>query len=506
MAQLQLFVDLILQNRYQITRQLGRGGMGAVYEATDLATNHLVAIKQLLPIDPELQKAFRREATILSQIDHANLPRALDYFENETGLFLVMEFVPGQNLGELLTTRERIPFASHQVKRWAEELFRLLIFLHTQPLPIIHRDLKPANLKLTPQGHLALLDFGLAKELDPEDESITNICMFGYTPHYAPLEQIQGESTNTYSDIYALGATLYHLLTGVQPTDALKRANDILCKKRDPLPHLAHVVQGVPQSLASLVMKALSLAPSDRPRSASQMLQQLQAGIIAPSFRKAQDTFTQPNEQTSALEATYGYPDLAESTVITTQNHPNLNAPQGLTLVLSSAPPRPNRISVNFQPTRLHLAPHWSRPPQSNAPTASEIFTPRENSNHLQQLTARRPQYATTINALIILLCVTILTTVLYHPKVNPLRTSDPSATSISIKPDSHEHQEPHRNSARRALQTPALFIETNEEPPEITIEQFLRNELLKLENEKKKKARQQKRQTQKNQDSLTNL
>ena len=490
MAQLQLFVDLILHNRYQITRQIGRGGMGAVYEATDLATSNQVAIKQLLPIDPELQKAFKREATILSQLNHPNLPRALDYFENETGLFLVMEFMPGQNLGELLTTREGIPFASHQVKRWAEELLRLLIFLHTQPLPIIHRDLKPANLKLTPHGHLALLDFGLAKELDPEDDSTTNICIFGYTPHYAPLEQIQGESTNTYSDIYALGATLYHLLTGVRPADALKRANHLLCKKRDPLPHVAHVIQGVPQSLASLVMKALSLAPSDRPTSASQMLQQLQAGIITPSFRKTHDTFAQPEQpqqQTVALEATYGYPDSPESTLVTSKSS------QRLTLV-PSAPPRPDRISVTFPPTRIHLTPHWSRPPQNDAATSTHVFPLAPNGNHLRQ------NSAATVNALIILLCITILATVLHYPNSSdpgPLR-SDQNEQSLPITTD--------QQSRKRALQRPALFTETNDEPAEITIEEFVRSQIMKLEKEKKKKARQQKRRTQINQDSLTNL
>ena len=497
MGQLQLFVDLILQNRYQITRQLGRGGMGAVYEATDLVTNHLVAIKQLLPIDPELQIAFRREATILSQINHPNLPRALDYFENETGLFLVMEFMPGQNLGELLTTRAGIPFASHQVKRWAEELLRLLIFLHTQPLPIIHRDLKPANLKLTPQGHLTLLDFGLAKELDPEDDSATNICIFGYTPHYAPLEQIQGESTNTYSDIYALGATLYHLLTGMQPTDALKRANHILCKKRDPLPHLAHVVQGVPQSLASLVMKALSLAPSDRPKSASQMLQQLQAGIIAPSFRKPQDTFAPPQEQTIALEATYGYPDAAELTLVTSHASPNHNTSQKLTLVPSPAPSRPDRISVNFPPVRQHLAltPNWSKPPATNNTVSPGPVLFCENHHHLQQPNATGPH---AINALIILLCLIILSTLLYHQKtLNPLRNSNTPFTS-SFGSDEHELRTP-------TLQQPALFT-TNEERPEITIEEFVRNQILKFQREKKKKARQQKRRTQIDQNSLTNL
>src|SRR6266446_5637382 len=102
MYQLKLFVDLLLHKRYKITNQLGCGGMGAVYEALDLHENQQVAIKQMLPHDLDLRRAFEREARILSTVEHHGLPRILDFFEEETGLFIVMQYIPGENLGQLL--------------------------------------------------------------------------------------------------------------------------------------------------------------------------------------------------------------------------------------------------------------------------------------------------------------------------------------------------------------------------------------------------------------------
>jgi serine/threonine protein kinase len=507
MDQLKLFVDLVLHQRYKITRQLGRGGMGAVYEATDLQQKRQVAIKQMLPVDPSLRLAFKREATILSQINHPGLPHAIDYFENETGLFMAMEFIPGENLGELLAGRG-VPFAPHQVKRWAEDILQILNFLHTQNPRVIHRDIKPANLKLTPQGKIVLLDFGLAKEVHEDDELITNICMLAYTPHYAPLEQIQGESTNSYSDIYALGATLYHLLTGSAPTDALKRANNILCKNRDPLPQIAHLIQGVPQSLSSLVMKALSLTPADRPTSASQMLQQLQAGIIAPSFRTAANTFAQATQSEpveARLEATYGYPASPEATLVNNQARAAAEATTALPSESNSSRaqyphlkvvPKRNQISVSFPQRPVHVSPPWLVNHQqtqlgANAELHQLRFTNAQLHTANANLLSQAHSAHRTANTLLVLLCIALASIVFYRSSFNPLQLHETDRDLHSQTPaDSREAESnrPLKSTPRRASQTPAVFIESDPQTETLTIEDLVRDQMFRQKLERAKR------------------
>ncbi len=155
--------DTILQNRYRIIRELRHGGMGTVYEALDQRTNCLVALKEMFATqDPEAKRAFEREAGLLANLRNPSLPKVIDYFSEDEADFLVMEFIPGYDLAELLELRGS-PFPESQVLRWAYELLRLLEYLHGHQPPILHRDIKPSNLKLTKQGEIFLLDFGLAK-------------------------------------------------------------------------------------------------------------------------------------------------------------------------------------------------------------------------------------------------------------------------------------------------------------------------------------------------------
>jgi serine/threonine protein kinase len=284
--QLRLFVDRVLHKRYKIINELGRGGMGTVYEALDLDQNNAhVAIKQMLPRDFDLRAAFEREADILSRLNHSQLPAVSNLFEEETGLFMAMQFIPGHNLGQLLNSRP-LPFPPHQVKAWAEDLLETLDYLHSREPQIIHRDIKPTNLKLSATGRIVLLDFGLAREITTNDQEdpAPDFCMIAYTPHYAPPEQIQGQQTGRYSDIYALGATLYHLITGTPPVDALKRLNEKRNNSTDPLRPISEVMKGVPQAFALVIMRALSLDPEQRPQTAADMLAQLKAGTLAARF------------------------------------------------------------------------------------------------------------------------------------------------------------------------------------------------------------------------------
>jgi serine/threonine protein kinase len=263
--------DTVLQGRYRIIRQLGRGGMGAVYEAVDERLSRTVALKETLAETDELKRAFEREARLLANLRHPVLPKVIDHFSEDDGQFLVMEYIPGSDLGELLERRTR-PFSPDEVAAWADDLLDALDHLHTNDPPVIHRDIKPSNLKLTAKGKIILLDFGLAKGFAGQmTRTSSGMSVVGYTLHYAALEQIQGERTGPRSDLYSLAATLYQLLTGRIPLDALKRAADLLNDEEDPLPSINSINPDVPEHFASVLMKALSLKPSLRPASAAEM-------------------------------------------------------------------------------------------------------------------------------------------------------------------------------------------------------------------------------------------
>src|SRR5256885_11274407 len=195
--------ETILQGRYRIVRQLGQGGTGAVYEAVDQRLDTVVALKETLFTDEKLRKQFEREARLLARLHHQALPRVSDHFNEGDGQFLVMQFIAGEDLFEMLSARNA-PFPQDEVARWADQLCDALDYLHTQDPQIIHRDIKPQNLKLSSRGQIILLDFGLAKgQLGDLSRATTSASIFGYTPNYAPLEQIQGLATDPRSDINA---------------------------------------------------------------------------------------------------------------------------------------------------------------------------------------------------------------------------------------------------------------------------------------------------------------
>ncbi len=205
-----------LENRYVITRALNVGGMGAVYQAFDLQRTQLCAIKEMLDhyTDPgERAKAlqdFTREADMLADLQHPNIPKIFDRFNTGDRHYLVMEYVDGENLEELLKQRGQ-QFPEAEVVQWGLELLRLLDYLHARTPPVIYRDLKPANVMLTRDGRLMMIDFGIARLFTP----LARGTMIG-TPGYAPPEQYQGLA-EPRSDLFALGATLHHLVTGRDP-------------------------------------------------------------------------------------------------------------------------------------------------------------------------------------------------------------------------------------------------------------------------------------------------
>jgi serine/threonine protein kinase len=224
----------LLHRRYKIIRIIGQGGMGCIYLAED---NRLkgrnCAIKEVeydrsldKQIIQESREQFKKEATILARLDHPNLPKVSDYFSEKTRDYLVMDYIPGEDLRSYISkAKQNKKFLKvKDVLNWARQLSDAITYLHSQEPPILHRDIKPSNLKITPNGVLKLVDFGLVKLLAPGEGTITIIQGHG-TAFYTPLEQYGGDSTHTdvRSDIYAFGATIYHLLTNTSPVDARAR-------------------------------------------------------------------------------------------------------------------------------------------------------------------------------------------------------------------------------------------------------------------------------------------
>ncbi len=274
----------LLRNRYKICERIGQGGMGNIYLADDLRLQgRLCALKEVeydLSLPPSLLKEareqFLREATVLARLDHPNLPKVSDFFSIETRDYLVMDYVPGKDLRTLiLEARQKKMFWPEElVLGWANQIADALAYLHGQDPPIIHRDIKPSNIKLTPSGLVKLVDFGLVKVLAPGEVTITVIQGQG-TALYTPLEQYGGDSAHTdvRSDIYAFGATLYHLLTNEPPAEARARFLDPtrLIPPRQINPHISPRAERA-------ILYAMALHPDERPQSIQEFCAHLFSG------------------------------------------------------------------------------------------------------------------------------------------------------------------------------------------------------------------------------------
>jgi len=266
----------LLQDRFVIEQQIGHGGMGAVYMAVDKKFGSKVAIKETF-YSAELADAFEREARLLNGLHHPVLPHVSDYFSEGDEHFLVMEYIEGEDLSEMLRRGETLVFAD--VTRWTLELLDALDYLHSQDPPVIHRDVKPNNLKITSRGNIVLLDFGLAKETSGNTLGMNSV--FGYSRRYSPLEQIEGTGTDTRSDLFALGATVFHLLTGAPPIDAIARASAIVAGRPDPLRLASDINPAVPPAFSKIIHSSMALNPEGRFVSAGAMKNALEFAIAA---------------------------------------------------------------------------------------------------------------------------------------------------------------------------------------------------------------------------------
>lgn len=273
---MQLLPDQILHDRYRVVSLMGAGGMGAVYRAYDPVLNRPVAVKQLQP-DPltgqtpeQIQQQFLREAQSLAALHHPNLPRVTDYFIDGNLHYLVMDFIEGKSLQELLLeTSGGLPEA--QVLDWADQLLSALDYIHRNRL--IHRDIKPSNIRLTPDGRIFLVDFGLVKAFDQAHPNTISLIRGVGTPEYAPPEQYDTSSghTDERSDIFSLGATLYHLLAGRAPTSVSTRMAE---PARFQPPRAINA--DLSPEVERVILRAMELERAKRFASAADMRQALQ--------------------------------------------------------------------------------------------------------------------------------------------------------------------------------------------------------------------------------------
>jgi serine/threonine protein kinase len=251
-----------INNRYRIVKLLGQGGFGAVYRAWDTNLQRPCALKENLAFTAEAQQQFEREARILSNLSHPGLPRVTDHFMIPgQRQYLVMDYIEGQDLQQMLAEAGR-PLPEAEVLSWITQVCDALVYLHSQQPPIIHRDIKPANIKITPDGRAMLVDFGIAKIYDPHLK--TTLGARAFTPGYSPHEQYGQGVTDERTDIYALGATLYHILTGQEPVESIQR---IL---RDPLVAPEQLNPSISNSTSAALKTALNVDPERRFQNAAQ--------------------------------------------------------------------------------------------------------------------------------------------------------------------------------------------------------------------------------------------
>lgn len=263
--------NTLLQNRYLVVHLIGKGGMGEVYLAVDQRLGSAIALKRTFFSEDETYgNAFEREARTLARLRHPILPKVSDHFAENENQYLVMEHISGDDLSKRLETNGK-PFPLNWVLFWADQLLEALHYLHSHEPPILHRDIKPQNLKLTDDNHIVLLDFGLSKNSAGQTNLSTSGGIAGFTPHYAPMEQIRGTGTSARSDIYALSATIYQLLTNTIPADSLSRADSLLNGMNDPVIPIDEINQEVSKPISDLILKGMSVSQDQRFSTAREM-------------------------------------------------------------------------------------------------------------------------------------------------------------------------------------------------------------------------------------------
>lgn len=307
--------DTLIHNRYRIVDILGQGGMGSVYRAIDENLGVSVALKENLFTTDEYARQFRLEAVILANLRHPNLPRVSDHFVmGDQGQYLVMDFIEGEDLRYRM---ERLGMLSEdEAIHIGASICDALGYLHTRKPPILHRDIKPGNVKITPDGHIFLVDFGLAKVYQSASQATTTGAR-AMTPGYSPPEQYGTARTDPRTDIYSLGATLYAALTGVIPEDGLARAMD-----NAQLTPLRKRNTKVSRRMATSIEKAMAVDPIDRFQTAEEFKKALLASKSKTQQLPGTYTITPPPPEVVV-------PKEIHDTVVDSKAIPSKSKPKG---------------------------------------------------------------------------------------------------------------------------------------------------------------------------------
>ncbi|HOU13724.1 MAG TPA: serine/threonine-protein kinase [Anaerolineae bacterium] len=375
----------LLSGRYQIQRCVGKGGMGAVYQATDAhiqgkkwAIKEMSASAITNPLErQESLASFHQEAMILATLDHPNLPKVVDHFNENGKQYLVMDFIEGETLEERLEHAGGGPLPVEEVLVWGEQLCDVLDYLHSRNPPIIFRDLKPGNIMVTPEGTVKLIDFGVARFFKSGKAKDTTA--FG-TAGYAPKEQYGKGQTDSRSDVYALGATLHYLLSGADPAET--PFNFEALQQLNPR---------VPAHVAATIMKALADTPDNRWKSAAEMRQALvmtpqpafmeKPVVSPPTYQQSPPqppTVSAPARmQSGGARATFPAWGWGPVVLVIIGLFLGLSALSGNMPAVSMLPTPTHPLTVSMLPTPTHPL----TPTRTPTPTPTPTATPRPTPN-----------------------------------------------------------------------------------------------------------------------------
>ena len=315
-------INKILRGRYRIIHQLGRDEAGTVYKAHDNVRDTNVALKEISvdwdkvsTVDERelLKRQLADQAKLLAKVKHESLPQILGFFSEVDRQYLVMELVDGDDARELLAKTNK-PLAASDAANWADQLLDALDYLHTLAPPIVHGNIKPQNVKITSRGKIKLLDFGIGKSAEAKTNTVAAkhnsfaTAVLPYSPleqilqlidssaqesirknHAERIEEVLGQAPDARTDVYALAATLYHLLTAQTPVDALERATAVWAGKPDSLPSPQQVNASVSVEVSGVLMKALEIEPDERFASAAEMRRALQTAVETAKKRETED-------------------------------------------------------------------------------------------------------------------------------------------------------------------------------------------------------------------------
>lgn len=274
-----LVAGKVLNNRYEIVRRIGGGGMGAVYLAKDRNLGEVArAVKEMIEShldDSQHEKAiadFKRESLLLTELEHPSIPTVYDYFYDDASerFYLVMKFIPGSDLASRLrgTTGGRIDELT--VTEWGVQIADVLHYLHTRPQPIIYRDLKPANLMLDSNlDRIMLIDFGIARWVNKKEKGVTAVGTMGYAP-----PELFGGHADPRVDIYSLGATMFHLVTGADPQD-----NPLLIFDFTKNPRPRQINPALSSEMEQILIRAVEYKPEHRFQTGAELRDALQAHL-----------------------------------------------------------------------------------------------------------------------------------------------------------------------------------------------------------------------------------